>query len=98
MTEREEFEAWVKSRGGDCMKKGTPGEPMYLSSMTREWWAAWKARAARAAPAQPAERVRVFRWPINGGGMSDWVVVTNPNEKQSAHCEYAWATIERIEP
>jgi hypothetical protein len=53
LTEREQFEVWVKSRGGDCMKRnGT-----YLSSMTREWFLAWQA--ARAAPAQP-DRTKVI--------------------------------------
>ncbi len=36
---REEFEGWVRRRGGDVMKRDRD----YISSMTREWWQAWQA-------------------------------------------------------
>jgi len=36
---REEFEQWVKSRGGDAMKR----DGDYVSSMTMEWWKSWQS-------------------------------------------------------
>lgn len=36
---REEFEVWVKLRGGYTMRR----DKEYESSMTREWWQAWQA-------------------------------------------------------
>jgi hypothetical protein len=96
MTDREQFEAWVKSRGGDCMKKGTPGEPMYLSSMTREWLAAWQA--ARAAPEHPAERVLLTRNTLRDeSAWRESRLPSPPESLQRYGREYAWATIERIE-
>ncbi len=44
MTERERFEAWVRSRGGSVMKRN--GE--YIESMTRLWDECWQA--ARTVP------------------------------------------------
>lgn len=46
MDERAAFESWVKSRGGDVMKRNG----QYLSSMTRLWHECWQARAAIAQP------------------------------------------------
>jgi hypothetical protein len=42
MSEREAFEKWVKSGGGDVMKR----DGQYLSSMTRLWLKAYQAATA----------------------------------------------------
>lgn len=39
MTDREQFEAWVKSRGGSAMKR----DGRYIESMTRLWAECWIA-------------------------------------------------------
>lgn len=47
---REEFEGWVRRRGGDVMKRDRD----YISSMTREWWQAWQASRAALVVQLPA--------------------------------------------
>jgi len=49
---RAEFEAWVKSRGGDAMKRD--GE--YVSSMTREWFKSWTASRQALVVELPQEK------------------------------------------
>lgn len=50
LTEREQFEAWIRTRGGAIMKRNG----VYVDSMTRLWWECWQARAALSAPEQAA--------------------------------------------
>lgn len=48
--ESDRFEAWVKSRGGDVMKR----DGIYLSSMTRLWWECWWQAASPIAQSSAA--------------------------------------------
>lgn len=56
MTNRDDFEAWVKSKG--CSVKRRDGR--YIESMTRLWEDCWQAATARrdAAVAEAVERER----------------------------------------
>lgn len=59
---REEFEGWVRRRGGDVMKRDRD----YISSITREWWQAWQASRQALVVQLPATCCRTLVFEIEG--------------------------------